>query len=49
MRKNTIRGLKSRMVEGFYSFEIVGRFGWKSKYLKETDAKENTIKFWQEI
>lgn len=32
-----------------YSFEIVGRLGWLSKYLKETDADENTLKFWQEI
>ena len=32
-----------------YSFEIEGRFGWVSKYLKETDADEITVKFWQEI
>ena len=32
-----------------YSFEIIGRFGWVSKYLKETDADEITVKFWQEI
>ena len=32
-----------------YSFEILGRFGWISRYLKETDENENTIKFWQEI
>lgn len=32
-----------------YSFEIIGRFGWTSKYLKETDAEETTLKFWQEI
>jgi hypothetical protein len=32
-----------------YSFEIIGRFGWVSKYLKETDADETTVKFWQEI
>ena len=32
-----------------YSFEISGRRGWSSKYLKETDADEITIKFWQEI
>lgn len=27
----------------------MGRLGWSSKYLKETDAEENTLKFWQEI
>ena len=32
-----------------YSFEISGRQGWSSKYLKETDVDEITIKFWQEI
>lgn len=31
------------------SFEIAGRYGWISKYLKETDADEATMKFWQEI
>ncbi|MDR0793561.1 MAG: hypothetical protein LBE82_09665 [Chitinophagaceae bacterium] len=32
-----------------YSFEIMGKRGWKAKYLKEVDANETTIKFWQEI
>jgi hypothetical protein len=32
-----------------YSFEISGKLGWKAKYLKEVDANENTIRFWQEI
>ena len=32
-----------------YSFEIPGRQGWSSKYLKETDVDEIMIKFWQEI
>jgi hypothetical protein len=32
-----------------YSFEIAGKQGWKAKYLKEVDANETTIKFWQEI
>ena len=32
-----------------YSFKIHGRHGWISKYLKETDADEITIRFWQEI
>lgn len=32
-----------------YSFEIVGKFGWKAKYLKEVNNEDVTIKFWQEI
>lgn len=32
-----------------YSFEIAGKLGWKAKYLKEVDANENTIRFWQEV
>jgi hypothetical protein len=32
-----------------YWFEIIGKLGWKAKYLKEVDANENTIRFWQEI
>jgi hypothetical protein len=32
-----------------YSFQISGKHGWVSKYLKETNADEITIKFWQEI
>ena len=32
-----------------YSFEIVGKLGWKAKYLKEVDIQEVTIRFWQEV
>ena len=32
-----------------YSFEIVGKLGWKAKYFKEVDDKEMTVRFWQEI
>ena len=32
-----------------YSFEVVGKLGWKAKYLKEVNSEEVTIKFWQEI
>ena len=32
-----------------YSFEIVGKSGWKARYLKEADVEEITIRFWQEI
>jgi len=32
-----------------YWFEIVGRMGWKAKYLKIVDQEEITLSFWQEI
>lgn len=32
-----------------YSFEIKGRHGWKALYLKEVDADEITLNFWQEV
>ena len=32
-----------------YWFEVVGRYGWKARYVKEVDLNEETVKFWQEI
>ena len=32
-----------------YELEIAGRQGWSARYLKEVDATEKTLKFWQEI
>lgn len=32
-----------------YRLEVMGRFGWRAVYLKEVDAGETTLKFWQEI
>lgn len=32
-----------------YWLEIKGRHGWKARYVKEVDAKEETIKFYQEV
>ncbi len=32
-----------------YSFEVLGKLGWKAKYLKEVDGEEITIRFWQEV
>ena len=32
-----------------YWFEVVGRYGWKARYMKEVDINEETVKFWQEI
>lgn len=28
---------------------VAGRQGWRARYLKEVDAKEFTVRFWQEI
>ena len=32
-----------------YWLEIVGRMGWRARYLKEVDDQETTVRFWQEI
>ena len=32
-----------------YWFEVAGRRDWKARYVKEVDADENTVRFWQEI
>ncbi len=32
-----------------YSYDIAGRNGWKARYIKEVDANELTIRFYQEI
>ncbi len=32
-----------------YFFEVKGRLGWKARYVKEVDANERTVKFFQEI
>jgi hypothetical protein len=32
-----------------YRLEIHGKAGWKAIYLKEVDASEATVRFWQEI
>jgi hypothetical protein len=32
-----------------YSRKISGRFGGYARYCKQTDAAENTLRFWQEI
>jgi len=29
--------------------EVVGHRGWKARYMKEVDEKENTVRFWQEV
>lgn len=32
-----------------YWYELIGRNGWKARYLKEVDGGETTVRFWQEI
>jgi hypothetical protein len=32
-----------------YRLEVRGHHGWSALYLKEVDAEENTMRFWQEI
>jgi len=32
-----------------YFYELMGRGGWKARYVKEVDKNEVTIKFYQEI
>lgn len=32
-----------------YWIDIPGRQGWRARYLKEVDASETTLRFWQEI
>jgi hypothetical protein len=32
-----------------YRLDVPGRLGWLARYLKEVDANETTLRFWQEI
>jgi hypothetical protein len=32
-----------------YWYEVTGRQGWKARYVKEVDAGEETLRFYQEI
>jgi hypothetical protein len=32
-----------------YWYEVEGRLGWKARYVKEVDAEETTVRFFQEI
>ena len=32
-----------------YRLDVAGRLGWLARYLKEVDADETTVRFWQEI
>ena len=32
-----------------YVYEVQGRHRWKARYVKEVDAEERTVRFYQEI
>lgn len=32
-----------------YWFDVLGRSGWRARYVKEVDASEVTVRFYQEI
>jgi hypothetical protein len=32
-----------------YWLDVPGRLGWRARYLKEVDAQEEPVRFWQEI
>jgi hypothetical protein len=32
-----------------YRYEVKGHHGWKASYVKEVDAQETTLRFYQEI
>ena len=32
-----------------YQLEVTGRSGWRARYCKEVNARETTLRFWQEI
>ena len=32
-----------------YRLDVLGRLGWLARYLKDVDANETTLRFWQEI
>ena len=32
-----------------YWIDVPGKMNWRARYLKEVDANEQTLRFWQEI
>jgi hypothetical protein len=32
-----------------YWLDVSSRLGWRARYLKEVDAQETTLRFWQEM
>ena len=35
--------------ERVYWLDVAGHNGWSARYLKQVDAQENTLRFWQDI
>ncbi len=51
-RENEIKfGVWDELPDGGrrYFYEVQGRYGWTARYVKEVDASERTIRFYQEI
>lgn len=51
-RQNERKFAQWRQLAGggrLYWLDIPGKMRWKARYLKEVDAEERTIRFWQEI
>ncbi len=59
MKLDTQKGLKNEQKFGhwkelsnggrLYWYEVIGQFGCSACYFKEVDAKEKTVRFYQEI
>jgi hypothetical protein len=32
-----------------YWLDVVGRLGWRARYMKDVDNQETILRFWQEI
>jgi hypothetical protein len=32
-----------------YWLDVVGKMGWRARYIEEVDGRETTVRFWQEI
>ena len=48
-KTNSASGTSCPAAEGRYRLDVPGRLGWLARYLKEVDANETTLRFWQEI
>jgi hypothetical protein len=35
--------------ERVYWLDVDGHHGWSARYLKQVDAQESTLRFWQEV
>ena len=47
-QRDLARKLKTSQ-QNISRLDLPGRMGWLARYLKEVDANETTVRFWQEI